>query len=63
MADSFFDVFFDATPGRLYRIQGGSRLDSFFDIWTELSFDGEEGMATLPGLGPQGFYRIQLDPE
>jgi hypothetical protein len=66
MMDSFFDVFFSAVPGRVYRVRESPTLqaDRFFDIFTELSTDGGDGIQVMiPFTGPQGFIRVVLDPE
>jgi hypothetical protein len=62
--DSFFDVFFDLEPGRMYRVRESPTLDSFFDVFTDLS--REEGgpmNIRLPVNGARRFYQIGLDPE
>lgn len=64
---SFFDVFFDVTPGRTYRVRESPTLaaGSFFDIFTELSaFDTEMNvMIPAPSSRGQKFYQIMLEPE
>jgi len=66
MMDSFFDVFFSAVPGRVYRVRESPTVqaDSFFDVFTELSTEGGDDIqVTIPMMGPQGFIRVVLDPE
>jgi hypothetical protein len=61
---SFFDITFDVLPGRLYRVRQSPTLDSFFDVFTDLSLEeGGEMRLQLPVGGMQRFYQISLDPE
>jgi hypothetical protein len=61
--DSFFDVFFDATPDRSYEVLTAPTLDSFFDVFTELSVEGGDGHVQIPAGGPQKFLKVRLQPE
>jgi hypothetical protein len=62
--DSFFDVFVDFMPARLYRVRESPTLDSFFDVFTELSLEeGGQMNLRLPVSGMQKFFQIGLDPE
>ena len=77
LVNSFFDVFFEADPNKTFRLQfspgfSGPTVDSFFDIWTELSFPdgtmpggGDPGVrgVMIPSPGTQGFIRVVQDPE
>ena len=56
---------FPTIPDRMYRIQQANDLrSSFFDIFTEIAGDGTDMDVMVPiGPGPQGYYRILLDPE
>ena len=56
---------FPTIPDRMYRIQQANDLrSSFFDIFTEIAGDGTDMDVMVPiGPGPQGYYRIVLDPE
>lgn len=63
--DSFFDVFIELAPGRMYRMQAAPRItDSFFDVFTEISLEEGGGMHLRPPVGSQQmYYRMVLDPE
>jgi hypothetical protein len=54
-----------AVPGRTYRIQSKSALNSPWDdsgLGDIMAVDGEMN-AMVPIMGTQGFYRVYLVPE
>ena len=56
-------IAFPTLLDRSYRIQQAPDLrSSFFDVFTELSGDGNDMNVDIPLIGDQGFYRIVLDP-
>jgi len=72
-AGSFFDLRFSAMPGRIYRIRESptlpsSRMNSFFDVFTEVFADPMDPDSTgmmipIPAGQAQSFFDVFMELE
>jgi len=62
--DQMLGIGFHGVPGRMYQLQQGFSVDSFFGVFTEVTLDDDMGLFTvpLPSTG-QSFFRVRLLPE